>query len=174
MVYGLHYFFKSDGRTIMSDGTVGNGLQLMSPAFKDGRPIPEQYSCRGQNINPQLNIVGTPDGTKTYAMIMHDPDAVNGDFVHWVIMDIPGSTESIPTNKVPVGAVQGLNGAGSNKYIGPCPPDGTGTHHYLFELFALDTSLNLPANSTADKLRDSLKGHVLDEITLTGLFSAKN
>jgi Raf kinase inhibitor-like YbhB/YbcL family protein len=150
-----------------------DGLRLISQAFKEGEEIPQQYTCRGENISPALSIISAPEGTKSYTLIMHDPDAAAGDFVHWSLWDIPASTDSIGTNSVPIGAVQGLNSTGSNKYVGPCPPDGTGIHHYLFELYALDAPLSLPPETTRDKLKEAMKGHILDLVTLTGTFSAK-
>jgi Raf kinase inhibitor-like YbhB/YbcL family protein len=169
---GVHYFFRNEGRTVMSDGTTTDGLQISSPAFKDGEAIPEQYTCRGQNINPPLNVTGQPEGTKSMALILHDPDAVNGDFLHWLVWDLPAGTQAIGANSVPVGAIQGLNGTGNNNYMGPCPPDGTGTHHYKFDLYALDITLGLDAKSTRQQLTDAVKGHILAQTTLTGLFSA--
>jgi len=154
----------------MSDGTTSDGLQLTSAAFKDGEAIPEQYTCRGQNINPPLNITGVPEGAKSLTLIMHDPDAPNGDFLHWLMWDVPTGTQAVSANSVPVGAIQGPNGMGKNGYMGPCPPDGT--HHYKFDLYALDTTLGLDAKSTRQQLSDATRGHILAQTTLTGLVSA--
>jgi Raf kinase inhibitor-like YbhB/YbcL family protein len=170
LVYGLHYFFKSDGRNGMTDAS--NDLQLISPAFREGATISDQYTCRGQNVSPPLNILGAPPGTKSLALVMHDPDAVGQDFLHWLMWDIPSGTENIAANSVPVGAIQGPNGMGSNSYTGPCPPDGTGTHHYKFDLYALDTTLGLDSKSDRKQLESALKGHILDQTVLTGLYSA--
>lgn len=149
-------------------------MQILSSAFKHGETIPEQYTCRGQNINPQLIFVDVPTGTKSLALILHDPDALNGDFVHWLIWDIPISANSIASSNLPVGAVQGQNGVGSNKYIGPCPPAGSGTHRYMFELYALNFSLNLKPDTNRQKLEEAMKGHVIEQATLTGLVAAQN
>jgi Raf kinase inhibitor-like YbhB/YbcL family protein len=153
--------------------TPAAGLQIISPVFRDGSPIPPQYSCKGQNINPPLNIFNSPAGTQSLALIMHDPDAVSGDFLHWLVWDIPPSTESIAVNSVPVGAMQGLNGSEKSGYIGPCPPPGTGTHRYIFDFYALDTTLDLPANSTMEDVIKAMKGHMLDHSALTGTFRAE-
>lgn len=154
----------------MSDGT--SELQLISSAFKDNEAVPEQYTCRGQNINPPLNIVGKPEGTKSLALIMHDPDAVSGDYVHWLMWDIPPGTDTIAANSVPVGAIQGPNGSGDNKYTGPCPPAGTGTHHYKFDLYALNTTLSLNPKTNREDLVKALEGRFLAQSTLTGLVDA--
>lgn len=105
---------------------------------------------------------------------MHDPDAVSGDFIHWLIWDIPPTTEVISVNDVPVGAVQGANGKGQSQYTGPCPPKGTGTHHYIFDFYALDISLGLPSGSDLETILKAQQGHVLDHCTLTGLFAAED
>ena len=149
------------------------GLQIISPVFREGSPIPPQYTCRGQNVNPPLNIFNPPKGTQSLTLIMHDPDAVSGDFLHWLVWDIPPSTESIGVNSVPVGAVQGLNGGSDSGYSGPCPPKGSGTHRYIFDFYALDTTLDLPANSVVDDVIKAQKSHVLAHAALTGTFAAE-
>ncbi|HSW79025.1 MAG TPA: YbhB/YbcL family Raf kinase inhibitor-like protein [Candidatus Babeliales bacterium] len=156
------------------DGTLQNeGLYVISPVFREGATIPPQYTCRGQNVNPPLNIFNTPKGTQSLTLIMHDPDAVNGDFLHWLVWDIPPSTESIPVNSVPIGAMQGLNGRGEPNYTGPCPPKGTGTHRYMFDFYALDTSLNLGNSSAIVDVIKAQKGHVLAHTVLVGTFAAE-
>jgi Raf kinase inhibitor-like YbhB/YbcL family protein len=148
-------------------------LEIISPVFRDGANIPPQYTCRGQNVNPPINILHAPAGTQSLTLVMHDPDAVGGDYLHWLVWDIPPSTESISVNGVPVGAIQGKNGSGQNSYTGPCPPKGTGTHHYIFDFYALDTTLDLPAESGIEDVIKAQKGHVLDHTALTGLFTAE-
>ena len=153
--------------------TTSSSLKLVSQAFSDGAPIPMQYTCKGQNINPPLNIIGVPPQAKSLALIMHDPDAVSGDFVHWLMWDIPTSTETVAANSVPPGAIQGTNSANKSQYIGPCPPAGTGTHRYMFELYALDRPLtNLNMETNREQLQKAMEGHILAQHTLTGLFSA--
>lgn len=146
-------------------------FRLVSPAFKDGGDIPKPYTCKGQGVNPPLNIIGTPPA-KGLALIMHDPDAISGDFTHWLIWDIPVSTENVAANSVPVGAIQGKNDKGSSSYFGPCPSAGTGAHRYVFELYALDKSLGLPSGSSREDLKQSMDGHILASSKLTGMFWA--
>ncbi len=155
----------------MEEQQAINEFHLLSPAFRSGDKIPLRYTCKGQNVNPPLNILHVPQGAKSLALIMHDPDAVGQDFVHWLVWDISPSTETIAANSVPVGAIQGLNSAGQNGYMGPCPPPGTGAHRYMFELYALDTNLSLSPGSDRQKLQETMKEHTLDQNILTGLFS---
>jgi Raf kinase inhibitor-like YbhB/YbcL family protein len=150
------------------------GLRIISPVFRDGTAIPIQYSCRGPNVNPPINIFGVPDRTQSLALILHDPDAPVGDFLHWLIWDIPPRTESISVNDVPVGAIQGSNSKGENSYMGPCPPKGSGTHRYIFDFYALDTTINLPSGSSRDQLEKAMTGHIIDKCTLVGLFASEN
>jgi Raf kinase inhibitor-like YbhB/YbcL family protein len=156
------------------DDSTGESLEIISPVFRAGSSIPPQYSYQGQNVNPPLNIFNIPKGTLSLTLIMHDPDAPGGDFLHWLVWDIPPGTESIPVNSVPVGAVQGQNGQGKTGYMGPCPPKGSGAHHYIFDFYALDTTLNLPAGSTIGEVIKAQSGHVLDHSELVALFAAED
>lgn len=156
------------------DEQTPKGLYVISAVFRDGAPIPPQYTCKGQNVNPPLNIFNPPKGTQSLTLVMHDPDAVSGDFLHWLVWDIPPSTEGISVNSVPIGAVQGQNGSGNGGYTGPCPPKGSGTHRYIFDFYALDTTLDLPANSVVEDVIKAQKGHVLDHSAITGTFAAES
>lgn len=146
-------------------------LQLTSPAFKEGAAIPVTYSCKGQNISPPLTISGTPYGTKSLALILHDPDAPSGDFLHWTVWNIAPGTTSIAENSVPDAAVQGTIGSGKIGYFGPCPPSGT--HRYIFELYALDNTLSLLAGASRQELIDAMDGHTLAQTALTGTYSVE-
>ena len=157
----------------MEDNQTLEKLEIISPVFRAGSPIPPQYTCIGQNVNPPLNFFNVPPKTLSLTLIMHDPDAPSGDYLHWLVWDIPPSTESIAVNSVPIGALQGLNDAHKTGYMGPCPPKGTGTHRYIFDVYALDNLLNLPPSSTILDVIKAQKGHVLDHSELTGLFTAK-
>ncbi|OGL26355.1 hypothetical protein A3E49_03020 [Candidatus Saccharibacteria bacterium RIFCSPHIGHO2_12_FULL_49_19] len=150
-----------------------SSLNLTSSVFKENDTIPAKYTCRGENISPPLAISDVPSGSKSLALIMHDPDAVSGDFVHWVTWNLPPSTSDFPEGNAPSGATQGKNSAGRNGYMGPCPPVGTGTHHYMFELYALDEILDLDDGTDREELEAAMEDHVLAKVTLTGLFSAQ-
>lgn len=159
------------GAKVNEPNTVA-GFTLTSSAFKEGEPIPLTYTCKAENLSPPLTIIGLPAGTKSLVLIMHDPDAVSGDFTHWLMWNIPPSSEYIDENAVPNGAVLGNNGSDKLGYTGSCPPAGTGTHHYIFELYALSDTLNLPQGSDRAKLESALPGKSLAKTKLTGLFSA--
>lgn len=165
---------KHKGATPLGQNTpVYAGFQLSSSVFKDGAAIPVKYTCKGENINPPLHVTGPPANAKSFALILHDPDAVSGDFVHWTLWNIDRSTESIDEGHPPADAVEGANGTDKSGYIGPCPPSGTGTHHYIFDLYALDTTLNIPTNSSVKTLRTAMTGHEVAHTKLTGLFAAE-
>lgn len=158
----------------MDDSAAGStNLEVISSVFRDGANIPPQYTCRGQNVNPPMNILHRPDSSQSLTLVMHDPDAVSGDFLHWLVWDIPPNTETISVNSVPVGAVQGKNGSGQKGYTGPCPPKGTGVHHYIFDFYALDTTLDLPEGASLEQVLNAQKGHIIDHCSLTGLFAAE-
>jgi Raf kinase inhibitor-like YbhB/YbcL family protein len=169
----INNFFNSQGRSTMDAKLPHQTLQIISPAFKDNAEIPAQYTCKGQNVSPPLNILGAQKAAKTLVLIMHDPDAVGSDFTHWLMWDIPTSTEAIAANSVPVGAVQGLNDGGGKQYTGPCPPAGTGVHHYKFELYALDKVLSLDNNTGRQDLQAAMNGHIIDRSILTGTFATE-
>jgi len=152
--------------TVMSSFTPGKVLTITSTSFTNGGPIPSRYSCEGANTNPPLQVSGIPSGTQSLALIMHDPDApMAGGFTHWVMWNINVNgtiTENFKS------AMQGLNGAQKIGYAGMCPP--TGTHHYHFKVYALDTKLNLIVNADKTTLEDAMKGHILAEGDLVGLY----
>ncbi|HET8575188.1 MAG TPA: YbhB/YbcL family Raf kinase inhibitor-like protein [Candidatus Paceibacterota bacterium] len=146
-------------------------FKLFSSAFEDGEVIPEKYTCRGEGINPSLEISGVPEGTKSLVLIMHDPDAPSGDFLHWTIWNISQNTMKIPENSVPDNAKEGCTDFGKSGYGGPCPPSGV--HHYIFELSALDAKLDLPAGATRAELEKAIAAHIITKTVLTGTVSTK-
>ena len=142
------------------------GLKISSAVFPDNGMIPSKYSCEGVNASPPLHISGIPAGTKSLALILHDPDApMAGGFTHWVMWNIDVNGE-IPENFK--GAAQGLNGAGKPGYYGMCPPSGT--HHYHFKVYALDIKLDIDKNTDKAGLEKTIQGHVLAEGELVGLY----
>ena len=147
-------------------------LSLASPAFMDGAPIPKRLTCEGADVSPTLTWEGAPDGTLALALIVDDPDAPSGTFVHWVAYNIDGVpngglAEGI--SRSPDAPPQGRNDFGKIGYGGPCPPSGK-THHYRFVLYALDRTLHFSGSPTAAQLRASMKGHVLAEARLVGTY----
>ncbi|MFQ5722200.1 MAG: YbhB/YbcL family Raf kinase inhibitor-like protein, partial [Candidatus Aminicenantales bacterium] len=137
-------------------------------AFEEAGMIPKQYTCDGEDISPPLSWTSVPEGTKSLALICDDPDAPMGTWVHWLVWNIGPSITSIGENSVPERAVQGMNSFGKQPYGGPCPPSGT--HHYHFKLYALDTKLELDSSSEKRALELAMEGHILDQAELIGLY----
>ena len=145
-------------------------LKVTSQTFKANGPIPLDNSAYGKSISPQLSWSGAPAGTKAYALLTEDPDAGSPKpFVHWVVYDIPASTRSFPSGSVAKGAGEGANGSGKSGYRGPHPPPD-GDHHYHFQVFALDKPLGLQPGADRDAVSAAMKGHVLAEGDLVGVF----
>lgn len=146
---------------------------LKSPAIKEGGVIPTRHTCDGDDVNPFLEISGAPEGTKSFVLIVHDPDAPGGDWVHWVLWNIPPQTRYIPEDGVPSGAMLGTTSFQEQKYGGPCPPKGHGEHHYVFTLYALDAFLDLSDGAFREDVERAIESHILATTTLTGLYERK-
>jgi Raf kinase inhibitor-like YbhB/YbcL family protein len=140
-------------------------LHLSSTAFKEGGLIPAKYTCDGVNINPALDIIHIPEEAKSLALIVDDPDAPFGTWVHWVVWNIP-VTHHIKENEVH--GTKGINDFQRNHYVGPCPPSGT--HRYFFKVYALDAVLDLPANTKKLQLEKAMSEHIIAFGELTGLY----
>jgi Raf kinase inhibitor-like YbhB/YbcL family protein len=152
---------------------MGN-IVVKSSAFKEGGTIPEKHTCDGENVNPLLEILGAPEGTKTLALIMDDPDATSGGvWVHWLIWNIEPKTQYIHEDNLPAGAVLGTTSFGKIGYGGPCPPRGNEPHRYMFKVYALDSVLDLAEGAKKEELLQAMEGHVLDEGVLIGLYARK-
>ncbi len=149
-------------------------LQLTSPAFRPEAEIPSKYSCDGRNISPELSWSGAPAGTKSFVLVMHDPDApMAGGYTHWIVYNIPAGSDHIAEHApnqdhLPGGGMQGKNSSGTYGYTGPCPPSGT--HRYYFRLYALDIELDSPARPGKEVLEQAMKGHVLAQSELMGRY----
>ncbi|MBN2500150.1 MAG: YbhB/YbcL family Raf kinase inhibitor-like protein [Anaerolineales bacterium] len=147
---------------------------LTSPAFAQGETIPTQYTCDGEDISPPLLIGDTPEGAQAYVLIMDDPDAPGGTWVHWVLYNIPAETRELAEAQLPDAALEGGIAQGSNSweatsYGGPCPPSGE--HRYFFKLYALDAVLELPPGMDKDTVLQAMEGHVIAESELMGVYS---
>jgi Raf kinase inhibitor-like YbhB/YbcL family protein len=143
----------------------GQAMKITSSAFKNNEYIPAKYTCEGEDINPELNISDIPEEAKSLALIMDDPDAPMGVWVHWVVFDI-APTASISEDSVP--GKLGITNSGKNDYHGPCPPSGT--HRYFFKVYALDTLLNLREGVSKGALEKAMQGHILAKAELVGLY----
>jgi Raf kinase inhibitor-like YbhB/YbcL family protein len=147
---------------------------LASTAFASGAAIPDEYTCRGADVSPLLSWTDSPPGTTSFALIVDDPDAPAGTWVHWVIWNIPHTTQLMPKNvmksgTLPDGSAQGRNDFGSIGYNGPCPPPGK-THRYFFRLYALDAKLALQPGATRQQLEAAMKGHVIGKAEHMGTY----
>lgn len=154
-------------------------IAITSTAFQNGGPIPAQFTCDGANQSPALSWSGAPKNVGSYVLILEDPDAPGGTFIHWVLYDIPGMTTSLPQAlpNTPAlsnlgGAKQGPNGFKQVGYGGPCPPRGA-PHHYHFKLFALDKPLGIASGATRDQVMSAIKGHELGRGEIVGTYARK-
>ena len=150
-------------------------LSLRSTAFKDGGKIPKKYTCDGEDVSPPLSWSGAPYGTKSYVIIMEDPDAPGGTFTHWVLYDLPAGLTNLSEgvekkSDLKEGPKQGVNDFGRVGYGGPCPPGGT--HRYIFTLYALDIAgLDLKGKATREEVLNTARGHVISKTNLIGTYS---
>ncbi|HLD20407.1 MAG TPA: YbhB/YbcL family Raf kinase inhibitor-like protein [Patescibacteria group bacterium] len=143
-------------------------MKIESSVFSPNAPIPSKYSCDGENISPPLILSDVPQNTESIAIILDDPDAPSGTWIHWLIWNISPSILEIVENSVPQGAVEGITSFGTAGYGGPCPPSGN--HRYVFKAFALDTVLDLGPEANKQALERALDGHILDSTELIGLY----
>lgn len=147
---------------------------LTSSAFAAGAEIPPQYACKGADTSPALEWSGSPEKAASFALIMDDPDAPAGTWVHWVLWNLPPTAHALPQgvpkrDQLDDGSRQGRNSFMKVGYNGPCPPGGQ-THRYFFRLYALDGKLDLAAGSTRAQLDAAMKGHVLAQAEYMGTF----
>jgi len=152
-------------------------LQITSTAFTEGQPIPDQYTCAGQDVSPPLAWSGAPVSTKSFALIADDPDAPMGTWVHWVIYNLLPTAAALgentpPLPELPDGSKQSINDFGRPGYGGPCPPPGR-PHRYFFKIYALDATLDLKAGATKKELLRAMSGHVLGEGQLMGTYQRR-
>jgi Raf kinase inhibitor-like YbhB/YbcL family protein len=163
------------------EGDAAMTLRLTSSSFEHEQEIPARHTCEGGDRSPPLAWSGMPDGTKSLALVVDDPDAPDPrapkmTWVHWVLYDIPPSASSLPENasadkKLPPGASEGLNDWKTLGYRGPCPP--VGRHRYFFKLYALDTVVTDKAQLDKPQLERAMKGHILAQSTLIGTYAKK-
>ena len=147
---------------------------LTSPAIAPAGPIAPDYACTGSDRSPALAWSNAPQATKSFALIVQDPDAPGGTFIHWVAYNIPAQTTSLPAGvpknaEINGGGKNGINSFGKVGYNGPCPPPGK-IHHYHFLLYALDSTLNPGDNPDGAAVEAAMKGHVLATAELVGTF----
>jgi len=148
-------------------------MGLRSPAFLQGAPIPARYTCDAEDVSPALSWEGVPPRTRSFALLLEDPDAPAGSWSHWLVYDLPADTrelaEGISAHALKDGVRQGRNSWGRSEYGGPCPPSGT--HRYFFRLYALDIRLGLPPGVGRKQLLAAMQGHILARAELLGTYS---
>ncbi len=140
-------------------------MKLTSPAFEHNKQVPAKFTCQGEDVNPVLVIENIPQAAKSLALIVDDPDAPMGTWVHWVVFDIP-IISRIEENSIP--GKQGINDFRKRNYGGPCPPKGI--HRYFFKIYALDVEFGLEEGITKGTLEKVMRGHILDKAELIGLY----
>ena len=143
-------------------------MKISSPSFESHSAIPIRFTCEGEDINPALHIQDIPAAAQELALVVTDPDAPNGMFIHWVVYNIP-VTETISENSVP--GKQGINDFGKFDYGGPCPPRGK--HRYIFTIYALDAAIVLPEGVHKKDLESAMSGHILAKDELVGFYQRK-
>lgn len=151
------------------DADAPDVIEVTSSAFAEGDAIPTQYTCDGDEVSPPLAWSGVPEDVAALALVVDDPDAPSGTFTHWVVLDVPTSTDSSPEGGVPEGGVQAQTSAGSAAYAGPCPPSGT--HHYRFTVVALDDETGLAEGAPLDDALAAVDDHAIARGTLSGTYS---
>jgi Raf kinase inhibitor-like YbhB/YbcL family protein len=153
-------------------------MDLTSPDFQHEKLIPSQFTCDGEDVNPNLDIVGVPAEAESLVLIVDDPDAnptesvgreSPGAWIHWLLWNINPATDRIVSSALPPGVVQGKTSFETSGYGGPCPP--TGTHRYFFKLYALNSTIDLPPTVGIDELKKAMDGHIIAEAELIGLYS---
>lgn len=143
----------------------------LTATFENNNYIPSQYTCDADDAIPDLNISQIPQNAKELVLIVDDPDAPAGTFVHWVLFNIPTSTKLINNKTIPEGSTQGINDFGKVGWNGPCPPSGV--HHYHFKLYAVDKDIDLPVGSTKAQVEKEIEGHTIEKTELVGLYKRK-
>lgn len=144
-------------------------MELKSRAFGNNKMIPRKYTCDGSNISPPLEISGVPAEAQSLVLIVHDPDApVAGGWTHWILLNVDPGTIVIEERGVPAGAIEAQTSFDKPGYGGPCPPSGT--HHYGFRLYALNSRLMLDENANKADVEHNMEGHIIDQTTLVGLY----
>lgn len=144
-------------------------IKISSPEFEHNKEIPDKFGCKGKDINPELNIEGIPEETKSLVLIMDDPDAPVGTFTHWIAWNISPGVTTIEENSKPEQAIEGLNDFGKTGYGGPCPPSGT--HRYFFKIYALDKKIDLEEGAKRQELEKQMQEHIITKGELIGLYS---
>ena len=155
---------------IFSEKLLGGQMNIISGAFENEKVIPLKYTCDGSDISPSLSWDDVPGNTKSFVLIVDDPDAPHGTWDHWILFNIPGNVRTLPENisTLTEGTQQGKNSWDKTGYGGPCPPSGV--HRYFFKLYALDNVLTLDNGANKTEIMDAMKNHIVAEASLLGKY----
>jgi Raf kinase inhibitor-like YbhB/YbcL family protein len=167
--------FDANPASTASPGRHAMSFILETKAFPKGGEIPSKYTCSGDDVSPALSWSGAPQGTKSFALILDDPDAPSGTFTHWIVFDLPAGAHQLPENVPKTGDLsgggrQGRNDFGRIGHGGPCPPPGK-AHRYFFRLYALNSVLNLPAGASRQEVESAMRAHTIAKAELMGKFA---
>ena len=143
-------------------------MKITSPAFKNGKIIPSNYTCDGEDINPELNFADIPQDCASLVLVVDDPDSPAKVWTHWVVFNISPDTNTVDEDSVPEGAGLGMTDFRKPGYGGPCP--GSGAHRYFFRLYALDVKLDLADGADKHSLDEEMEGHILESAELMGKY----
>jgi Raf kinase inhibitor-like YbhB/YbcL family protein len=162
--------------SVAAEKTKREIMQLTSTAFAEGASIPAKHTCDDRNVSPPLSWSGVPSGAKALVLIVDDPDAPSGTWVHWVLYDLPATVselaEDVAKSQYSAGAKQGLNDFKHLGYGGPCPPPGK-PHRYFFKLYAVDVPLDLKPGLTGKEVERALEKHVIGQAQLMGTYKRR-
>jgi hypothetical protein len=177
LVSSLAFLFACRHERELAQGQSAPPIQIESSSFTAGNAIPQKNTCDGAGLSPGLEWSVPPPGTKSVALLMHDPDAP-ADFTHWIVFNIPPGVQSLNEGAsgqaaMPQGSSEGTNDFGRLGYGGPCPPGGK-PHHYIFTIYALDARSQLPAGATRKQLEAAIGGHILAEGEIAGTYRRQN
>jgi len=166
----LNAKFEHATENVAKHTTKGRNMKLTS-VFEHNRNIPSIYTCDGEDLAPELSVSEIPENTKELALIVDDPDAPMGTWVHWIIYNLPSNTTKIDAKNLPVGSKQGMTNFGRIGWGGPCPPNGA--HRYFFKLYALDKKINLPEEASKSQLEEAIKNNIIEKVELIGIYKRK-
>jgi Raf kinase inhibitor-like YbhB/YbcL family protein len=154
----------------MGERGLAGEFTITAPTFAKGQPIPARYALSGENQSPELQIRAAPEKARTLALIVVDPDAPSGEWIHWLVWNLSADTHTVAEGSLPTSAREGKNSFEHVRYDGPSPPSGT--HRYFFRLYALDTTLSLPTGSDRKALEAAMDGHIVGVAETFGTYSA--
>lgn len=170
---GIGFVLKQRNKVPKEDfGKVKEGNMKLITVFAHNESIPSKYTCDGEDAAPELNISEIPKDAKSLVLIVDDPDAPMGTWVHWLVYNIPVSIAKIDAKNLPKEAKQGMTDFGKVGWGGPCPPSGT--HRYFFKLYAIDKVLDLPDGATKSQLEQAIRDHIIEKTELIGLYKRVN